>query len=73
MVAVSDGAAVIDGSLWVRCTKSASTGCNWLVPEEQDEGPRGRCLADSLIRREPEADDTIALEKLADTTRRCID
>jgi hypothetical protein len=68
MVVVSEDAAVVDGSLWVRCTKAVSTGCNRLVPEEQDEGPRGRCLADSLIRREPKADDTIALEKLADTT-----
>ena len=29
-------------------------------PEEQEADRRGRCLADSLIRREPDADDTIA-------------
>ena len=63
-----DGAAVIDGAQWIECTKAHSLGCNWLVPEEQDEVLRGRCLADSLIRREPDADDTIAQEKLADTT-----
>ena len=66
MVATSSGSAVIDGERWIACTKAASLGCNWLVPEEQEfKGQRGRCLADSLVRREPDADDTIALEKLA--------
>ena len=66
MVATSSGNAVIDGERWIACTKAASLGCNWLVPEEQEcTGQRGRCLADSLVRREPDADDTIALEKLA--------
>jgi hypothetical protein len=68
MVAVSAGGAVIDGLRWIACTKSHSLGCNWLVPEEHTAGYRGRCLADSLIRREPTADDTIAVEKLAPTT-----
>ena len=68
MIATSDGTATIDGSPWIGCTKSDCLGCNWLVPEEQDNLLRGRCLADSLIRREPDADDTIAQEKLADTT-----
>jgi hypothetical protein len=64
MVATSSGGAIIDGQHWVVCTKAASLGCNWLVPEEQESGvQRGRCLPDSLIRREPEADDTIAVEK----------
>ena len=72
MVATSDGAAIIDGAQWIECTKSASLGCAWLVPEEQDKALRGRCPADSLIRREPDADDTIAQEKLADHGRRCI-
>jgi hypothetical protein len=68
MVATSSGKAVIDGERWIACTKAASLGCNWLVPEEQEfKGQRGRCLADSLVRREPDADDTIALEKLAST------
>jgi hypothetical protein len=68
MVATSSGGAVIDGQRWVVCTKAASLGCNWLVPEEQEFGvQRGRCLPDSLIRREPDADDTIAVEKLVST------
>ena len=68
MVATSSGTAVIDGGSWIGCTKAADLGCNWLVPEEQlDHASRGRCLADSLIRREPAADDTIAVEKLAST------
>ena len=68
MVATSSGAAVIDGRSWIACTKAADLACNWLVPEEQqDNARRGRCLADSLIRREPAADDTIAVEKLAST------
>ena len=35
--------------------------------EEQDAYQRGRCQADSLIRREPDASDTIAREKLVPT------
>ena len=64
MVEIPSGTAVIDGQVWIECTRSASLGCNWLVPEEQELGARGRCLADSLVRREPDADDTIAIEKL---------
>jgi hypothetical protein len=48
--------------------EATSLGCNWLVPRDQElGGQRGRCLADSLIRREPDADDTIAVEKLVST------
>ena len=68
MLAVAGGGAGIDGHRWVRCTKHGTLGCNWLVPEEQHNGYRGRCLADSLIRREPPSDDTIAVEKLVGTT-----
>jgi hypothetical protein len=68
MVATSSGTAVIDGRVWNACTKAASLGCNWLVPEEEEfGGQHGRCIADSLIRREPKADDTIAVEKLRST------
>jgi hypothetical protein len=64
MVATSSGCADIGGQRWIPYNKAASLGCNWLVPEQQDyAGQRGRCLADSLVRREPEADDTIAVEK----------
>lgn len=68
MVALTDGAAHIDDATWVRCTQAEPLGCNWLVPDSVPAGQRGRCVADSLIRREPESDDTIALEKLAPTT-----
>jgi hypothetical protein len=37
------------------------------VPTEYEAAARGRCLADSLIRREPDLDDTIAREKLVTT------
>src|ERR1700735_4821062 len=68
MDATSSGAAVIDGQIWIACTKAASLGCNWLVPQEQElGGQQGRCLADSLIRREPDTDDTVAVEKLVST------
>ena len=68
MVATSSGGAVIDGQRWIICTKATTLGCNWLTAEEQEcGGQRGRCLADSLIRCEPDADDTIAVEKLAST------
>jgi hypothetical protein len=68
MVATSSGSAVVDGGRWIECTKASDLGCNWLVPnEQQDHAIRGRCLPDSLIRREPAADDTIAVEKLVST------
>ena len=67
MVALTDGTATIDGSTWARCTQAEPLGCNWLVPESQEAVARGRCLADSLIRREPHPDDTIAREKLTPT------
>jgi hypothetical protein len=67
MLAVVDDAALVDGQRWVRCTQAATLGCNWLVPEEQEAYRRGRCLPDSLIRREPDASDTIAREKLVPT------
>jgi hypothetical protein len=67
MVATTEGTALIDGRRWVPCTQSVTVGCNWLVPEEQETQRRGRCLAHSLIHREPPPDDTIAREKLVPT------
>lgn len=67
MVALTTGTAIIGGAGWVRCTQAEPLGCNWLVPDAVPAEQRGRCLADSLIRREPEPDDTIALEKLVPT------
>jgi hypothetical protein len=67
MHAVAGGTAAIDGQRWVRCTQETTLRCNWLVPKEQEATARGRCLADSLIRREPDTADTIAREKLVPT------
>jgi hypothetical protein len=67
MLAVNEGTAEVDGQGWVRCTQHDPLGCNWLVPTEYEAAARGRCLADSLIRREPDLDDTIAREKLVPT------
>jgi hypothetical protein len=67
MLAVVDDFANVDGQRWMRCTQNETSRCNWLVPEEQEAYHRGRCLADSLIRREPDAADTIAREKLVPT------
>jgi hypothetical protein len=64
---VADGVAHIGGQRWVRCTQNETLGCNWLAAEEQSPYERGRCLAHSLIRREPAADDTLAREKLVST------
>ena len=67
MLAVTDETVWVDGQRWVRCTQHEPLGCNWLTPAEYDVTARGRCLADSLIRREPAPDDTIAREKLVPT------
>ena len=66
MLPIVDGSAVVDGAPWVRCTQHGTLGCNWLAPVESTY-ERGRCLSDSLIRREPAADDTLAREKLVPT------
>ncbi len=67
MAALDDGVALVDGRQWLRCTQSGPLGCNWLVPVDDDPAARGRCLSDTLIRRKPDADDTIAREKLIPT------
>lgn len=68
MLALTDGSTLVDGQQWVRCTQHDPLGCNWLAPAEYDAAARGRCLPDSLIRREPDPDDTIAREKLVPTS-----
>lgn len=68
MVALEGGAANLDGRHWSRCTQHQALECNWLAPESTEKSQRGRCLSCSLIRREPDADDTIAREKLVSTT-----
>jgi hypothetical protein len=67
LVALNDDGSLIDGVRWIRCTQHTTLGCNWLAEAEQSDFERGRCLADSLIRREPAADDTLAREKLVPT------
>ena len=70
MFQLGDEGVDIDGRCWIRCTQSLTLGCNWLVPEDGDDaGARGRCLPDSLIRREPDASDTVAREKLVPTAQ----
>ncbi len=62
---VADRAGVeVDGSTWFTCT-NRSWKCNWLAV---DDSGTGTCLACRLIRRRPDSDDTIALEKLATTS-----
>lgn len=67
MLTVVGDTATVDEQRWIRCTQNETLGCSWLVPEEQETYQRGRCLPDSLIRREPDAADTIAREKLVPT------
>ncbi|WP_431803123.1 zinc-binding metallopeptidase family protein [Microbacterium sp. bgisy203] len=59
--AVHAGRTVVDGVTWFTCSER-DWGCNWLVRED---APAGRCSSCRLTRRRPDADDTIALEKLA--------
>lgn len=58
-----NGKVDIDGVTWYACS-NRDWLCNWLVRED---APSGRCFPCRLTRRRPEADDTIALEKLART------
>lgn len=52
---------VIDDEIWYACS-NRDWGCNWLVWEG---APAGRCFSCRLTRTRPDADDTVALEKLA--------
>ncbi|MFT3716027.1 MAG: putative zinc-binding metallopeptidase [Gordonia sp. (in: high G+C Gram-positive bacteria)] len=58
MVALDGEAALDRGTAVARCSEHAATGCNWVVevdaePVDMPDDRRGRCLADSLIRRVP--------------------
>ncbi|MDL9936899.1 putative zinc-binding metallopeptidase [Gordonia sp. ABSL1-1] len=67
LVVASEDGIEIEGRRWVRCSNRHSTGCNWMTPAELDDdilGLGSRCFAGSLVRGRPDADDTIALEKL---------
>ncbi|ALJ21217.1 zinc-binding metallopeptidase family protein [Microbacterium sp. No. 7] len=62
-VLADDLAVVIDGEEFHACSQRGWQ-CNWLVGESERSG---RCFSCRLTRRAPALDDTIALEKLADT------
>ncbi len=71
LVVASEEGVQIDGRRWVRCSNWDDGGCNWMTPAEVDEdsiGLRGRCFPESLIRRQPDPDDTIAIDKMRATT-----
>src|SRR5262249_36288530 len=57
------GRTVVDGVTWYTCS-NRGWSCNWLV---RDDAPAGRCFSCRLTRRRPNADDTVAPEKLAET------
>lgn len=61
-VPAPEGGTEIDGTRWRRCA-NWPWQCNWLVSSEDESA---RCFSCRLTRRSPEADDTIALEKLAE-------
>lgn len=61
---VSREGTEIDGERWFACSNRA-WACNWLAAEDSGAGT---CLASRLIRKRPDADDTLALEKLATTS-----
>lgn len=58
---IRDARVVVDGATWYTCS-NREWGCNWLVRED---APAGRCFSCRLTRKRPEADDTVALDKLA--------
>jgi hypothetical protein len=62
-VGLREGRATVDGEMWFACS-NRGWGCNWLVHED---AAAGRCISCRLTRTQPDADDTIAMEKLAKT------
>ena len=64
MHAVRPGGVPIDDRTWVTCS-NRGWGCNWLLADDEETG---QCPVCRLIRKRPDADDTIAWEKLAVTT-----
>lgn len=61
MVEVTGPDIEVSGRLWHPCS-NRGWRCNWLVA---DQTGSGRCFSCRLVRRRPDSDDTIALEKLA--------
>jgi hypothetical protein len=64
MVEASPEGIEIDGRTWIPCS-NRHWRCNWLVATDAGSA---RCSACQLVRRRPDASDTIALEKLADAS-----
>ena len=65
LVAIPGDSVTIDGTRLLRCSNWAWE-CNWLVA---DDSGSGQCFAGSFIRKRPDGDDTLALEKLAETAK----
>lgn len=65
LVEVSAQGTLIDGRRWYPCSNRQWL-CNWLVAADSGTG---RCFSCRLTRRRPDADDTVALEKLASTAQ----
>jgi len=57
----ASAAVEVDGHRWERCANSG-WGCNWLVGDHEHGA---RCFSCRLTRRAPDADDTVALEMVA--------
>lgn len=60
---IRHGRTVIEEVTWYTCS-NRGWGCNWLVRED---APAGKCFSCRLTRRQPDSNDTIALEKLGKT------
>ncbi|MGV9826689.1 zinc-binding metallopeptidase family protein [Gordonia sp. NPDC003429] len=70
LVVASEDGVMVDGREWVRCVNWGA-GCNWMTLaefSEKDAGMRGRCFPEALIRKQPDASDVIALQKMPSTT-----
>lgn len=65
LVTIPDDSVTVDDVRWLRCANWA-WGCNWLVA---DDSGSGQCFAGTFIRKRPDADDTLALERLAETAK----
>lgn len=62
MVEAAPDGIEVDTIRWAPCS-NRNWRCNWLVAEDAGSA---HCFSCSLTRQRPAADDTIALEKLAD-------
>jgi hypothetical protein len=60
-----NGQTELDGAVFYACS-NRGWECNWLV---RGDAEAGKCFSCRLTRRQPDAADTIALEKLSDTER----